>query len=195
MRIFRVPTKCSSEQNSHPQVDLPSCCVVLVNGERLQASILQREQKVRSRTVNYVAKRALVARERRIAVTSGVLECAYVASERVVLPKCGVEFQFCRRTVFKLCPAAHCVERKHGGAGINQRSVPQHAASNPAAQAADRLPAIKRSAQHKPAVERKVPVSHRGVPVDVAPVSVVLAAVVTGGCNGEGMTEQRMGIR
>src|SRR5271169_4448244 len=124
---------CSSEQYSHPQIDLTCGCVVVINRERLQMAIFQREQEIGSRPVNYVAEHALVARERRITVTLRIGERAYIGRERVVLPKRKVELKLGGWMVFQLCPASHGVERKHCGVGIDKRSVVQHATPNPAA--------------------------------------------------------------
>src|SRR5450631_3358445 len=84
-RTFCLASKCSSEQDSHPQVDLPGGGVVVVNRKRLQAAIFQREEQVRPRAVDHVAKHALVASKRGIAVTLGISKGAHIGGERVVL--------------------------------------------------------------------------------------------------------------
>ena len=70
----------------------------------------------------------------------------------------------------------------------------KHASSDAAAESANGLAAVERSAQQELLAERKAPIGERGVTVDVASVSPIFAAVVAGGADGEGVSEQRMRV-
>src|ERR1019366_8274940 len=136
-----------SEQYPNCHVQLPCLVAGIVDRERSQPAVFQRQQQVGTWPVDDVAKPGPVTCQERIGIVLGlVAEVANVGRKRIVLSKRGVELKFWQRLVFQLRPVAGGIQRQHAGGRIAERPVIDDTATKGSAESADSLSTVKEAA-------------------------------------------------
>ena len=97
------------EQQSDPEIHMV-CSVSPAQGQSIQVPIFERQQQIRSRSVDQIEHAALVPSRRRVLVSGGYIRTAQVAAKWVVLSICGIEVERGRCLVCKLCPSTDDVQ-------------------------------------------------------------------------------------
>src|SRR5690349_4781832 len=151
------------------------------------------KQQIGPWAVDKVSHPRAVLREFRIDIAQDGSKSADVVRHRSVEPKRSVNLELAIEPELELRLSPGGIEGTNLGGGIERVAVQQHTSSKRAAQSADGQAAIELARKAEHGSDGDVPVGHTGPAIHVPVVVPVLAAVIAGGAELNGLSEDSPG--